>query len=174
MGRTDDMLIIRGVNVFPTQIEEILIQMEETQPHYQIIVDRGVKHLDEVEALANEILGMTLVTHQTTAEGKLVQKLYIEDGADIQSEFYLSVVLDRKLEMPLIMASTEGGMNIEDVAENTPEKIITIPVDPAIGFQGFHGRQLAFGLGLTDPTEQKILFHSRKNYINSIWKMTLK
>jgi succinyl-CoA synthetase beta subunit len=113
------------------------------------------KTLDEVETLASEILGMTLVTHQTTAEGKLVQKLYIEEGADIQSEFYLSVVLDRKLEMPLIMASTEGGMNIEDVAEHTPEKIITIPVDPAIGFQAFHGRQLAFGLGLTDPSEQK-------------------
>lgn len=113
------------------------------------------KTLAEVEALANEILGMTLVTHQTTAEGKLVQKLYIEEGADIKSEFYLSVVLDRKLEMPLIMASTEGGMNIEDVAEHTPEKIITIPVDPAIGFQAFHGRQLAFGLGLTDPSEQK-------------------
>ena len=113
------------------------------------------KSLDEVRELADEILGMTLVTHQTTAEGKLVQKLYIEDGADIKDEFYLSVVLDRKLEMPLIMASTEGGMNIEDVAENTPEKIITIPVDPAIGFQGFHGRELAFGLGITDKAEQK-------------------
>ncbi len=113
------------------------------------------KSLEEVEKLAGEILGMTLVTHQTTAEGKLVQKLYIEDGADIKSEFYLSVVLDRKLEMPLIMASTEGGMNIEDVAEKTPEKIITVAVDPSIGFQPFHGRELAFGLGLTDPSEQK-------------------
>ena len=113
------------------------------------------KSLDEVRQLASEILGMTLVTHQTGPEGKLVQKVYIEDGADIKDEFYLSVVLDRKLEMPLIMASTEGGMNIEDVAENTPEKIITIPVDPAIGFQGFHGRELAFGLGITDKQEQK-------------------
>ncbi|EDZ62511.1 Succinyl-CoA synthetase, beta subunit [Sulfurimonas gotlandica GD1] len=113
------------------------------------------KSIDEVESLATEILGMTLVTHQTTAEGKLVQKLYIEDGADIKDELYLSVVLDRKSEMPLIMASTEGGMDIETVAENTPEKIITIPVDPAIGFQGFHGRQLAFGLGITDKIEQK-------------------
>ncbi|MEA3553749.1 MAG: ATP-grasp domain-containing protein, partial [Campylobacterota bacterium] len=111
------------------------------------------KSLEEVETLANEILGMTLITHQTDAQGKLVQKLYIEDGADIQDELYLSVVLDRKLEMPLIMASTEGGMNIEDVAENTPEKIVTIPVDPAIGFQGFHGRELAFGLGITDKGE---------------------
>jgi len=113
------------------------------------------KSMDEVEELANEILGMTLVTHQTTAEGKLVQKLYIEDGADIKDELYLSVVLDRKSEMPLIMASTEGGMDIETVAENTPEKIITIPVDPAVGFQGFHGRQLAFGLGISDKIEQK-------------------
>ena len=113
------------------------------------------KSLKEVEELSNEILGMTLVTHQTGPEGKLVQKLYIEDGADIKAELYLSVVLDRKLEMPLIMASTEGGMNIEDVAENTPEKIVTVPVDPAIGFQGFHGRKLAFGLGITDKTEQK-------------------
>jgi succinyl-CoA synthetase beta subunit len=113
------------------------------------------KSIEEVETLSNEILGMQLVTHQTGPEGKLVQKLYIEDGADIQAELYLSVVLDRKLEMPLIMASTEGGMNIEDVAEKTPEKIVTIPVDPSVGFQGFHGRQLAFGLGLTDKTEQK-------------------
>jgi succinyl-CoA synthetase beta subunit len=113
------------------------------------------KSLEEVRTLSEEILGMTLVTHQTTAEGKLVQKLYIEDGADIKDEFYLSVVLDRKLEMPLIMASTEGGMNIEDVAENTPERIITVPVDPAVGFQGFHGRKLAFGLGITDKAEQK-------------------
>jgi len=113
------------------------------------------KSLEEVRELADEILGMTLVTHQTGPEGKLVQKLYIEDGADIQDEFYLSVVLDRKLEMPLIMASTEGGMDIETVAEETPEKIITVPVDPTIGFQGFHGRELAFGLGITDKAQQK-------------------
>ncbi|SFV65980.1 Succinyl-CoA ligase [ADP-forming] beta chain [hydrothermal vent metagenome] len=123
------------------------------------------KSLDEVRELADEILGMTLVTHQTGPEGKLVQKLYIEDGADIKDEFYLSVVLDRKLEMPLIMASTEGGMNIEDVAEKTPEKIITVPVDPTIGFQGFHGRELAFGLGITDKGEQKnIITFAQKLY----------
>ncbi|MFT7002833.1 MAG: succinyl-CoA synthetase beta subunit [Sulfurimonas sp.] len=113
------------------------------------------KSLEEVEALANEILGMTLVTHQTGPKGKLVQKLYIEDGADIKSELYLSVILDRCSELPLIMASTEGGMNIEDVAKNTPEKIVTITVDPEIGFQSFHGRALAFGLGITDKNEQK-------------------
>jgi succinyl-CoA synthetase beta subunit len=98
---------------------------------------------------------MTLVTHQTGPEGKLVQKVYIEEGADIQDELYLSVVLDRAREMPLIMASTEGGMDIETVAEKTPEKIIKVPVDPAIGFQGFHGRELVFGLGITDKAEQK-------------------
>ena len=123
------------------------------------------KSLEEVRELADEILGMTLVTHQTGPEGKLVQKLYIEDGADIKDEFYLSVVLDRKLEMPLIMASTEGGMNIEDVAEETPEKIITVPVDPTIGFQPFHGRELAFGLGITDKAEQKnIITFAQKLY----------
>ncbi|MDD5405968.1 MAG: ADP-forming succinate--CoA ligase subunit beta [Sulfurovaceae bacterium] len=117
----------------------------------------GVKlarSLDEVKTLANEILGMTLVTHQTGPEGKLVQKVYIEEGADIKDELYLGVVLDRAKEMPVIMASTEGGMAIEDVAHDTPEKIIKVAVDPAIGFQGFHGRELVFGLGITDKAEQ--------------------
>ncbi len=113
------------------------------------------KSLDEVRELANEILGMQLVTHQTGPEGKKVNKVYIEDGADIKDEFYLSVVLDRAAEMPIIMASTEGGMDIETVAEKTPEKIIRIEVDPAIGFQAFHGRELIFGLGITDKAEQK-------------------
>jgi succinyl-CoA synthetase beta subunit len=112
------------------------------------------KSLTEVKELASEILGMTLVTHQTGPEGKLVQKVYIEEGADIADELYLGVVLDRAKEMPVIMASTEGGMAIEDVAHNTPEKIIKVAVDPAIGFQGFHGRELVFGLGITDKAEQ--------------------
>ncbi|MFT7879181.1 MAG: ADP-forming succinate--CoA ligase subunit beta [Sulfurimonas sp.] len=113
------------------------------------------KSIDEVRELANEILGMTLVTHQTGPEGKLVQKVYIEEGADIQDELYLGVVLDRAKEMPVIMASTEGGMEIEKVAEETPDKIIKVAVDPAVGFQGFHGRDLVFGLGITDKNEQK-------------------
>jgi len=115
------------------------------------------KSLDEVRELATEILGMQLVTHQTGPEGKKVNKIYIEDGADIKDEFYLSVVLDRAAEMPIFMASTEGGMDIETVAEKTPEKIIKIEVDPAIGFQGFHARELIFGLGITDKEEQKKL-----------------
>ncbi len=110
------------------------------------------KSIEEVRELATEILGMTLVTHQTGPEGKLVQKIYIEEGADIADELYLGIVLDRAKEMPVIMASTEGGMEIEKVANETPDKIIKVAVDPSIGFQGFHGRKLAFGLGL--PKEQ--------------------
>ena len=112
------------------------------------------KSLDEVRQYATEILGMTLVTHQTGPEGKLVQKVYIEEGADIVDELYLSVVLDRAAEMPIIMASTEGGMDIETVAHETPEKIIKVAIDPSFGFQGFHGRELVFGLGITDKKEQ--------------------
>jgi succinyl-CoA synthetase beta subunit len=113
------------------------------------------KSIEEVEQLASEILHMTLVTHQTGPEGKEVHKVYIEEGADIQDELYLGVVLDRAKEMPVIMASTEGGMEIEKVAEETPEKIVKVAIDPAIGFQGFHGRELVFGLGITDKAEQK-------------------
>ncbi len=120
----------------------------------------GVKlarSISEVKELASEILGMTLVTHQTGPEGKLVQKVYIEEGADIKDEFYLGVVLDRAKEMPVIMASTEGGMEIEKVAEESPEKIVKVAVDPAIGFQGFHGRELAFGLGLAKEEQGKFI-----------------
>jgi succinyl-CoA synthetase beta subunit len=106
----------------------------------------------EVKEVAQQIIGMNLVTHQTGPEGKLVQKVYVEEGADIQKEYYLGVLLDRALEMPIMMASTEGGMAIEDVAHNTPEKIIKVAIDPVTGFQGFHGRKLAFGLGL--PKEE--------------------
>ena len=107
------------------------------------------KSHDEVERLASEIIGMQLVTHQTGPEGKEVQKVYIESGGDIQQEYYLGVVLDRAQEMPVMMASTEGGVEIEEVAAKSPEKIIKVAIDPAIGFQGYHGRELAFGLGLS-------------------------
>jgi len=110
------------------------------------------KSLDEVREWADKILGMTLVTHQTGPEGKVVHKVYIEEGADIQKEFYLGMLLDRAAEMPVMMASTEGGMEIEKVAEETPEKIVKVTIDPTVGFQGFHGRKLAFGLGL--PKEE--------------------
>ncbi len=113
------------------------------------------KSLDEVKKLADEILGMTLVTHQTGPEGKLVQKVYIEEGADIKDELYLGITLDRAKEMPVIMASTEGGMEIEKVAEESPEKIIKVAVDPTIGFQAFHGRELVFKLGIVGKEEQQ-------------------
>jgi len=116
---------------------------------------------EEVRELSSEILGMTLVTHQTGPEGKLVQKVYIEEGADIKKEYYLGILLDRALEMPIMMASTEGGMAIEDVAHDTPEKIIKVTIDPVTGFQGFHGRKLAFGLGLPkDDVNRFIKFAS--------------
>ncbi|MBZ4642587.1 MAG: succinyl-CoA synthetase beta subunit [Deferribacteres bacterium] len=107
---------------------------------------------EEVGMYAKELLGKTLVTHQTGPEGKRVHRIYIEEGAEIEKEFYLGMVLDRASEKPVMMASTEGGMEIEEVAAKTPEKIIKVEIDPAIGFQGFHGRKLAFGLGL--PKEQ--------------------
>jgi len=115
------------------------------------------KSLEEVEKLAEEMLGMTLVTHQTGPEGKVVKKVYIEEGADIKDELYLGMVLDRALEMPVMMASTEGGMEIEEVAEKTPEKIIKVAIDPTIGFQPFHARKLAFGLGLPKDEQREFI-----------------
>lgn len=111
----------------------------------------GVKiarNLGEVRTLASQMLGMTLITHQTGPAGKLVKKIYIEEGVDIACELYLGIVLDRSKEMPVIMASREGGVEIEKIALESPEKIIKVAIDPFIGFQAFHGRELAFGLGL--------------------------
>ncbi len=127
----------------------------------------GVKlarSLDEVEKIAEEMLGMTLVTHQTGPEGKVVKKVYIEEGADIKDELYLGMVLDRALEMPVMMASTEGGMEIEEVAEKTPEKIIKVAIDPAIGFQPFHARKLAFGLGLGKDEQKEFIKFAKALY----------
>ena len=107
-----------------------------------------VKSLDEVKNAADTILGMQLVTHQTGPVGKEVKRVYIEDGCDIARELYLSVLIDRVTSRITIMASTEGGMDIEEVAEKTPEKIIKVSIDPATGISGFHARKLAFGLGL--------------------------
>ncbi len=127
------------------------------------------KSLDEVKMYAEQILGMTLVTHQTGPEGKLVQKIYIEEGADIKDELYLGVVLDRAKEMPVIMASTEGGMEIEKVAEQSPEKIVKVAVDPSIGFQSYHARELVFGLGISDKDEQKKF----AKFASSLYKLYL-
>lgn len=104
------------------------------------------KSLDEVKRLTKEMLGMILVTHQTGPEGKEVKRVYIEEGSDIGEELYLSAVLDRTYSAVTFIGSKEGGVNIEDVAHNTPEKIITVPIDPAAGFQPYHARKLAFGM----------------------------
>lgn len=106
------------------------------------------KSLDEVEQFSKDMLGMTLVTHQTGPEGKEVKRLYIEEGSDIDKELYLSVVVDRGASQVTFMGSSEGGMDIEEVAEKTPEKIITASVDPATGIQSFHARKLAFGMNV--------------------------
>jgi len=102
----------------------------------------------EVEKLANDILGMKLITPQTGAHGKEVQRLYIESGADIDQEFYAAITLDRNKEKDVFMVSTEGGVEIEKVAEETPEKIIKIWIDPLLGIKRFQASQLAYGLGL--------------------------
>lgn len=107
-----------------------------------------VKSVEDARDTANEMLGMQLVTHQTGPVGKEVKRVYIEEGCDIARELYLSFLIDRATSCITVMASTEGGMDIEEVAEKTPEKIIHVTIDPAIGMHAFHARQLAFGLGL--------------------------
>ncbi len=107
-----------------------------------------VKSVDEVKSLAGEMLGMTLVTHQTGPAGKEVSRVYVEEGCDIARELYLSLLVDRATSRVTVMASTEGGMDIEEVAANTPEKILMQDIDPATGMQAFHARKIAFGLGL--------------------------
>ena len=118
----------------------------------------GVKlarSIDEVRSLANEILGMQLVTHQTGPEGQLVKRIYVEEGADIHKELYLGVVLDRDKRRICFMASTEGGTEIEEVAESHPEKILKEWVDPVVGLSGYQARNLAYGLGLEGKTVRK-------------------
>lgn len=107
-----------------------------------------VKSIGEVRGTAEQMLGMTLVTHQTGPQGKEVKRIYIEEGCDIARELYLSMLIDRGTSQVTVMASIEGGMDIEEVAAKTPEKIIKVALNPAIGMQAFHARQLAFGLQL--------------------------
>lgn len=106
------------------------------------------KSLDEVREYADQILGMNLVTHQTGPEGKLVKRLLIEQGVNIESELYLGITLDRAQSKNVIMVSTEGGVEIEKVAAETPEKILKETIDPSVGIQAYQARKLAFGLGL--------------------------
>ena len=110
---------------------------------------RLAKSAEEVRTHAEEMLGKTLVTVQTGPEGKQVQRLYITDGVDIAQEFYLALLVDRETGRIAVVASTEGGMNIEDVAHDSPEKIHTVTIDPATGLMPHHGRAVAAALGLT-------------------------
>jgi succinyl-CoA synthetase beta subunit len=103
----------------------------------------------EVTELARQILGMTLVTKQTGPQGRLVKRLYIEEGCDIKRELYLGLLVDRATGRITVMASTEGGTEIEEVAAHNPEKILRVTIDPATGLMPFHARKLAFGLGLS-------------------------
>ncbi|MEQ8334994.1 ADP-forming succinate--CoA ligase subunit beta [Nisaea sp.] len=109
---------------------------------------RVVKSVADVKSNAGEMIGATLVTKQTGPAGKEVSRIYVEEGCDIKRELYLSLLVDRDSSRVTVMASTEGGMEIEEVAEATPEKIITIAIDPVTGLQGFHARRIAFALGL--------------------------
>jgi succinyl-CoA synthetase beta subunit len=106
------------------------------------------KNLDEVRTYADEILGKVLVTHQTGPEGKQVKRLLIEEGCDIKKEYYIGLVLDRATSSVVMMGSEEGGTEIEEVAEKTPEKIFKEVIDPAIGLQGFQARRLAFNINI--------------------------
>ena len=109
---------------------------------------RLAKSVEEAEELTRQMLGRTLVTHQTGPAGKQVNRIYIEDGSDIARELYLALLVDRQTSRVSFVASTEGGMDIEEVAAHTPEKIVSFSVDPASGLSDFHGRRVAFALGL--------------------------
>ncbi|NPA25292.1 MAG: ADP-forming succinate--CoA ligase subunit beta [Deltaproteobacteria bacterium] len=121
-----------------------------------------VNGLEEAKKTASEILGMQLVTHQTGPEGRKVRRLLIEEGMDIKKEYYFGIVVDRARECPVIMASTEGGMEIEKVAAETPEKIIKEYVDPALGLRPFQAAKIAYGLGF----EGKIVRQASALFMN--------
>ncbi len=113
------------------------------------------KSLDEVKTYAKQIIGMTLVTHQTGPEGKLVNKVLIEEGCRIKKEYYVAALLDRATGRVTMMASSEGGMDIEEVAAHTPEKIHRVIVDPVVGLMPYQARQLAFAIGMKDKVASK-------------------
>ena len=125
---------------------------------------RLAKSIEDVEASAREMLGNTLVTIQTGDEGKQVNRLYVTDGVDIASEYYLSMLVDRASGRVAMIVSTEGGMDIEEVAHDTPEKITTITIDPAQGFMPHHGRAVAFALNLTGDLNKQAQKLSKQLY----------
>ncbi len=137
---------------------------EEKQLHGVTIIKNG-QLADKAYRISKEILGNKLVTLQTGSEGKVVNRILIEEGCNISREFYVGIVLDRQLGKNTIMASTQGGMEIEKVAEETPELILKEIIDPKIGFQDYQARRLAFGLGLKD--------RAFKNFVEFIHKLVL-
>jgi succinyl-CoA synthetase beta subunit len=122
------------------------------------------KNIDQVKELASQILGMQLVTHQTGPDGQKVRRLYIEDGADIQKEYYLSCVTDRGTQKVAFIASSEGGMDIEEVAHSTPEKIVKVFVDPATGLTAAQGDELAKGVGMPADSVAQFIDVCQKLY----------
>jgi succinyl-CoA synthetase beta subunit len=123
------------------------------------------KSLAEVRDFAKALLGMTLVTKQTGPQGRLVRRLYIEEGVDIRRELYLGLLVDRGSSRVTIIASTEGGTEIEEVAAKTPDKIIKVPVDPATGLMPHHARQVAYGLGLEGDQVKSCV-----KFVTSCWR----
>jgi succinyl-CoA synthetase beta subunit len=123
------------------------------------------KTIEEVQEYAEEMIGMTLVTHQTGADGLPVNMVYIEPGSEIDREIYLSILLDREQEMISFVASAAGGMDIEEVAENEPEKIFKIAISPATGLMDYQVRQLAFGIGLHKEQLKQFSIIIKKMYI---------
>ncbi len=119
---------------------------------------------DEVYEAASNLIGKNLVTPQTTKEGVEVRKVYVEEGCNISKELYLGIVLDREKELPVIMASTEGGVEIEEVAHKTPEKILKAHVDPITGLGDWQAREIAFGLGLKDKQIRNCIQFMKKLY----------
>jgi succinyl-CoA synthetase beta subunit len=127
----------------------------------------GVKlarSVDEVKALAGQILGMQLITHQTGPEGQKVRRLYIEEGADILKEYYLSVVTDRGTQKVAFIASSEGGMDIEEVAHSTPEKIVKVFVDPLVGLTAAQAEEIAQGVGMPQASQAQFIDVCQKLY----------
>ncbi len=168
------LLKIRGVPVLSGGVaftaEEAIIAAEQLDTSVYVIKAQihaggrgkagGVKVVNSIEEVgieAEKLLGKTLVTHQTGPEGKTVHRLYIEEGCEIRKELYLSLLVDRSTSRIVILASTEGGIDIEEVADNTPEKITAVVIDPAIGFQPFHGREIAVALELKGKQTQQMV-----------------
>ncbi len=134
----------------------------------ELVLEGGVKFCTSAEKgkeYAEKMLGNLLVTHQTGAEGKIVKTLFVTEGLDYKKELYLGILLDRNNSKNVIMASTEGGVEIEKVAEETPEKIIKEWIDPSVGIQPYQAKKLAFGLGLTGTA-----FKSFQSFIIKLYK----